>query len=358
MKKTIVLSILYLAIFNFSISLQASETKSLEQSSNEILLSKLTATAEEQDQQNFSGAIAISKDGKEVFLSASGMSNRELKIDNTPDTRFSLASTAKLFTAIALMQLVEAGEIELDAPVGRYIPSYRNEVIRNQATVRHLLKMQSGLGDIFDYGADFSTFRSHSDYVELFEETPPTFTPGTDGAYSNAGYILLGRIIEIVSGEDFYSYVDRNIFEAANMTSTSYSYQPDNSNFTAIPYRVSGIDGIAESLSEFKSGELIPDLESLRTRGTSAGGAYSTVKDFVKFDKALRNETLINNESIAVIIGKAFIEGERGAGIAGGAPGVSTRYKLMPNGYSVVVFGNLDFPIAYQVADEFVKHLE
>src|SRR5690606_13473274 len=118
---------------------------SLQQSN--AIPSELRETLERED---FSGAAAVAEDGELFFVSAHGLQDRERGIANTVDTRCALASTSKVITAIAVMQLVERGEVELDEPIGRFLPDYPNALVREQVTVRHLIQMRSGLGDIFD----------------------------------------------------------------------------------------------------------------------------------------------------------------------------------------------------------------
>ncbi|WP_159437098.1 serine hydrolase domain-containing protein [Parasphingorhabdus marina] len=301
--------------------------------------------------RNFSGAIAVALNGKLTFSTAHGYADREARRLNTVETRFGLASTGKLLTSIAVMQLVETGQLNLDEPVGKYMPDYVDVTIREQATIRHLMKMQSGLGDIFtdEYDLQKRDLKTHADYLRLFERQPPAFPPGSDRAYSNAGYILLGRIIELVSGEDYYSYVRNHIFVPAGMEASGFSRDEPHSEPQAIGYRVEGLDGIAESPDQLAGRDLIANTNMFADRGTAAGGGFSTVLDFVKLDKALRNNVLISSRSLEQIFGKGFVSRTRGAGIAGGAPGASTRYRLLPNGYSMVAFGNLDLPSAPEI---------
>ncbi|MGE6697243.1 serine hydrolase domain-containing protein [Hyphomonas sp. NPDC076900] len=300
---------------------------SLQQSN--AIFSELRETLERED---FSGVAAIAEDGELFFVSAHGLQDRERGIPNTVDTRFALASTAKVITAIAVMQLVERGEVELDEPIGRFLPDYPNTLVRERVTVRHLIHMRSGLGDIFDLEHDPSTnpLANHADYVRLFESEPLAFVPGEDFAYSNAGYILLGRIIEIASGQDFYAYVADNIFQPAGMRETGYDDEGRPGPRMAVGYRAEGFDGIPERVEEIEGRSLVPSASPLGGRGTAAGGGYSTVNDFAKLDQALRTNSLISEQSFSVIFGDGFVRGERNAGIAGGAPGLSLAKPTHP----------------------------
>ncbi|RUO35087.1 serine hydrolase domain-containing protein [Aliidiomarina soli] len=312
------------------------------------------------DNSDFSGVAAIAENGELLFVSAHGMQDRAQGIPNTVDTRFALASTSKVITAIAIMQLVEQGEVALDEPIGRFFPDYPNRLVREQVTVRHLLKMRSGLGDIFDLDHDPNTnpLTNHADYVRLFEHEPLAFTPGDDFAYSNAGYILLGRIIELASDQDFYTYVADNIFQPAGMMQTGYDDEMRLGPRMAVGYRAEGFDGIPERVEEIEGRSLVPNINPLTPRGTAAGGGYSTVGDFAKLDLALRTNSLISEDSFSTIFGKGFALGERNAGIAGGAPGTSTRFLMRPDGRAIIVFGNKDLPSAPTIANVIAEQLE
>ncbi|HIA53855.1 MAG TPA: class A beta-lactamase-related serine hydrolase [Candidatus Melainabacteria bacterium] len=309
---------------------------------------------------DFSGVTAVAENGELLFVSAYGMQNRERGIPNAVDTRFALASTSKIITAVAIMQLVERGQVALDEPVRRFFPNYPNRTVQDLVTIRHLLKMQSGLGDIFDLDYDSSTnpLANHTDYIRLFEREPLAFIPGEDFAYSNAGYILLGRIIELASGQDFYTYVTDNIFQPAGMMHTGYVDEATPGSKIALGYRAKGFDGIPERIEEIAGLSLVPNTNSISMRGTSAGGGYSTVEDFAKLDRALRTNTLISENSFSTIFGEGFARGERNAGIAGGAPGTSTRFLMRPDGRSIIVFGNKDLPSALTIASVIAEQLD
>lgn len=309
---------------------------------------------------DFSGVAAVAEKGELLFASAHGMQEREREIPNAVDTRFALASTSKIITAVAVMQLVERGQVALDEPIGRFFPDYPNRTVRDQVTARHLLKMRSGLGDIFDldYDSNANPLANHADYIRLFEREPLAFVPGEDFAYSNAGYILLGRIIELASGQDFYTYVADNVFRPAGMTHTGYDDEATLGPKMAVGYRAEGFDGIPERNEDIAGLSLITNTNALSTRGTSAGGGYSTVEDFAKLDRALRTNTLVSQKSFSTIFGEGFARGERNAGIAGGAPGTSTRFLMRPDGRTIIVFGNKDLPSAPTIASVIAEQLD
>lgn len=162
----------------------------------------------------FSGAILIAKNGKVLLQKAGGRADREKGIPVSLDTQFRIASMNKMFTAVAILQLVEAGKLSLDDTIGKHLTDYPNSDVANKVTIRHLLTHTSGLGDPF--GPDFEpavlTFKSHTDFVKHFGARPARQAPGVTWSYSSLGYILLGVLIEKMSGQSYYDYVEKFVF--------------------------------------------------------------------------------------------------------------------------------------------------
>jgi len=232
----------------------------------------------------FSGAALVAKDGNPIFSEAYGLADREKKIPNTLDTKFRLGSMNKMFTATAVLQLVQAGKIQLDAPLGKYLPDYLNADIRNKVTIHQLLTHTGGTGDFFgpEYDAHRLEIRTLADYVKLFGSRGPGFEPGSRFEYSNYGFILLGRIVEVVSGQDYYDYVEKHIFLPAGMTST-------NSTPEEIAVANRSIGYMKRGGADWQS-----NTSTLPYRGSSAGGGYSTVGDMLRFAQALTSFKLLN----------------------------------------------------------------
>ena len=184
----------------------------------------------------------------------------------------------KMITAVAILQLVEAGKIELTAPVGDYLTDYPNPDVATTVTIHHLLTHTGGTGDIFGptFDAHRDELRTHHDYVELYGSRGPEFDPGTRWAYSNYGFVLLGAIIEAVTGQTYYDYVDDHIYQPAGMTATGSLPETE-----AVPDRSIGYT------TPTPGGEWNPNTDTLPYRGTAAGGGYSTVEDLTRFAEAL-----------------------------------------------------------------------
>jgi CubicO group peptidase (beta-lactamase class C family) len=312
----------------------------------------------------FAGTALVAKisngTSKILFSGAYGQANRESKVANTLDTRFRIGSMNKMFTAVSILQLVQAGKIKLTDPVGKYIKDYPNQDVANKVTIHHLLTHQGGTGDIFgpQYAERRTQLRTLNDYVALYGNRAPAFEPGSRWAYSNYGMLLLGVVIERVSGQSYYDYVDENIYKRAGMTRSGSEPEGEVVRDRSIGYM----------RAQSGAGEWTPNTNTLPWRGTSAGGGYSTVGDLLKFATALMSHKLLNAENTALLItGKADTGGGRmyaygfedvrskdgvgSVGHGGGAPGMNGDLRIYPkSGYVVAVLSNLDPPAAGQVS--------
>src|SRR5215213_2543590 len=148
--------------------------------------------------EQFSGAVLVTRDGQTVFEGAYGLANRELNLPNTLLTQFRVGSMNKMLTAVAAMQLVQAGTLRLEETLGTYIPDYPNKDMAAKVTIHHLLTHTGGTGDIFGpaFNANRLALRTPGDYLELYGTRNLQFQPGAQFSYSNYGFMLLGAIIE------------------------------------------------------------------------------------------------------------------------------------------------------------------
>jgi CubicO group peptidase (beta-lactamase class C family) len=282
----------------------------------------------------FSGVAMLAKGGVPVFQRAYGMANRERSIPNNLETAFNVGSINKAFTQIAILQLNAAGKLNLDSTLAAYWPDYPNKAVASKITIRQLLRHTSGIGgNIFDSpaGGTRHDVRSLKDYLALFVNEPPQFEPGARNAYSNAGYVVLGLLIERLSGQDYYTYVREHILEPAGMTRTGSFFVDSLPPNTAIGYTTGREDAPPGA-------PLHPNTQELPGRGSSAGGGYSTAQDLLKFLKALREHRIPNGLPA-------------GIGIAGGSGGINGVVEGdLPGGYDLVVLTNLDPPAAERVS--------
>ena len=171
------------------------------------------------DKGRFSGAVLVAKDGKPVFERAYGFADRANKVPNTPSTRFNLGSINKAFTKIAVLQLAAQGKLALTDTIGRLLPDYPNEQSR-KATVSQLMDHMAGISDFFGPAFDATPknqFRSNADYYAFVSKLPPLFEPGAKRQYCNGCYIVLGAIVEKVSGVKYEDYVREHVYAPAGM---------------------------------------------------------------------------------------------------------------------------------------------
>lgn len=304
----------------------------------------------------FSGAVLIAKAGKPIFTGAYGLADREAKTPVTADTQFRYGSMGKMFTAVAIFQLAQAGKLDLTAPIGRYLPGYPNAEIATKVTVENLLTHTGGTGDIFgpQFDAHRLELRDPKDYVALYGARPPLSAPGAKVAYSNYGFILLGRIVETASGMTYDDYVQRRIYAPAGMTATGAL--PET---VRLPRRATGYMRA--------KGQLVSAADTQPYRGTPAGGGYSTVGDMLRFANALTDGRLLDASHLKALttggmtgpdgalarydFGGMSAEGLRFIGHAGGAPGMNGELRAFPDqGYTVVVLSNRDPPAATVLA--------
>lgn len=280
-------------------------------------------------EDEFSGVVLVAKDGNPVFHKAYGLADKGKNVPNQPDTKFNLGSINKIFTRIAISQLIEQGKLSPDETLGKLLPDYPNKEAREKITVHHLLNMTSGIGDFFTERYDAAPkekIQSLKDYLPFFADKPLEFEPGTSNRYSNGGYLLLGLIIEKVSGMDYYAYVKKNVFGPAGMSNTD-SYSVDQ-----------GVPNLARGYTKHGTAgkDRVLNAESLPGRGSSAGGGYSTAGDILKFAVSLKSGEL------RIDAGSKQFEG---IGIAGGAPGISAVLEINPE-YTIIVMSNYDPPTA------------
>ena len=294
---------------------------------------------------SFSGVVLIARNGAPVVRVAHGMADRAGGDRITPETKFNLGSIDKLITRIAIWQLVASGALALDTPVGRYLPDYPNAAVRERVTARQLIAMSSGVGNFHnaEYLRRHEEIRTVDDYLSLFAGDALQFEPGSSTSYSNGGYIILGKLIERLSGTSYYDYVLERITGPLGMTSTRH-YLIDE----RVPNRAVG----------YTTADRTPNDPSLAGRGSPAGGGYSTVDDFLKLDAALRSGRLVPASFADSLLTPGFRRGE-GAGLqyGGGGPGTNTHYAAFPDGWTLIIFANLDPPAATTVAQEIARRL-
>jgi CubicO group peptidase (beta-lactamase class C family) len=297
----------------------------------------------------FSGAVLLAKDGVPVYKAAFGMANKDFGVANKIDTKFNLGSMNKMFTAVAIAQLVEKNKLSFEDPLSKFIPDFPDKESAEKIKIKHLLTHTAGLGGYFSAKWDKTSraeFRTVDDMMKMVKEDEKLlFEPGSKWQYSNTGMLVLGKVIEIVSGQSYYDYVRENIYKPAGMTNTDcYELDKVNQNL-AIGYFKNYTDsGITFSNNIFKH----------VMRGGPQGGGYSTVEDLLKFERALLSNKLVGAEYVKILTtakpemkspdyGYGFqINSEnKSFGHSGGFSGISSNLEIFSEkGWTAIVMSN------------------
>ncbi len=306
---------------------------------------------------HFNGAVLVSDSGKIIYKKAYGYANMEWKIPNTTQTRFKLASLGKQFTALLILQLVEEGKIKLDGKICDYLPEYPKKT-GNIITIHQLLTHTSGIPNyhvIPDFDSIVSPANvSRENFIALFKSRDLLFPPGTQFAYSNLGYFLLGYIAERVTHKSFDVLIQEKIFIPAGMTNSNCESQK------AI---------VGERAYGYKNAYVNYEPEKYRSPSTvfGAGHIMSTVEDFFKYDHALRNHTLLSEKYMDLIftpykenygygwfLTEYSIPPQDTSTLAyhdGGTSGfVTVAYRFIEKNNLVVVFSNVSPCNVYEIA--------
>lgn len=238
---------------------------------------------------DFSGTILVAHQDKIIAQKAAGLASIEFNAPNNLDTKFNIASITKTITAVATLQLYEKGLVKLDKPIGTYLPNYPNQIVRDSVTIHQLLTHTSGLkpfyGDKY-LEADKLKFKKVADFLPLFVNDTLLSKPGTTYYYSGSGFVVLGLIIEQVTGQNYYDYVEENIFKIANMNN-SLAIETDS----IVVNKASGYT------SFWGDNDYYTRNDYYTSKASPAGSHYSTVSDLFNFSKALRNHTLLQEKT-------------------------------------------------------------
>jgi D-alanyl-D-alanine carboxypeptidase len=305
----------------------------------------------EASQGRFSGAVLVTKGNTILFHEAYGNRTVAPARATTPQTRFCIGSMGKMFTAVAVLQLIQGGRLRLDDTIAALLPNYPDTLLAREVTVAHLLTHSGGSGDFFgaEYEAHQSELRTPSDFIRLFGNREPAFPPGSRWGYSNFGFILLGAIVEQISHMPWNDYLDSHVFRPAGMTSTSPLASEGNTAEPCTGATQSGLKPLPFYV------------------GLPAGGGYSTLADLNLFGSALREKRLLDaahfdllttariaaaNAQWSLGLRVASRNGASWYGHGGSAPGINGEFAAYPaSGYQTIVLSNRGHPHAANVAD-------
>ena len=303
-------------------------------------------------QDRFSGSVLIAKGNTILFEETYGEANKKIGTKNNVNTSFSIASTTKTFTAVAIAKLAEQGELKFTDPISKLIPEYPKD-IANQVTIHHLLTHTSGieLDDYKPFNLDIKKAKSMDDLLRaqithidsLNEGRRTSFKVLNEFDYSNENFALLGVIIERASGMTYAKYIEKNIFEPLNMKNSfadilkltnrqnkaiGYTYKNENSEF---------ISGLRRENDKMGGGLVNP-----------AGGIYSTTRDLYNYFKAINNQTLVTKQTQEKLhakytedYGYGFYLSDDSIGHGGVYPGVGSSFTYYPKtDHYVVILSN------------------
>jgi len=352
-------------------------------------------------------AMAVEKDGEVILARGYGLAEVELNVPVTVETVFRIGSISKQFAAVAILQLVEQGLVNLDDPITKFIPDYPTQ--GHEVTVHHLLTHTSGIVSYTGMGEIFwSKSRldlSHEEMIDVFGDEPFEFAPGEKWNYNNSGFYLLGVIVEKVqpkivasrgplrssdvgtaalgpagvesmygapstfprtaaarraAEESFAEYLQTHIFKPIGMTASSYCDQT-----AIVPHRAEGY--------ERENGQLVNDAPLSMNIPGAAGALCSTVLDMLRWQRALDNNTLINAESRAMMLKEATLndgsatgysyglfvgdfEGHRKVSHGGGINGFNTQHATYPDDNLVVtIFANTNGAAPGQLEEQLTR---
>jgi CubicO group peptidase (beta-lactamase class C family) len=298
--------------------------------------------------EDFSGVILVAQNDSITQKRAYGLANIEYNVENEIDTKFNIASITKMITAVATLQLFEKGKIDLKTSIGEYLPDYPNKLVRESVTAHQLLTHTSGHNNNLDFWKNNNLdYQNVTDFAKLFENDTLLSKPGTKYDYSASGFVILGLLIEKVSGQSYYEYVKQNIFSPAGMENTT-ELEIDS----IVSNKASGYT------SSFGQSNTLKRNDYYLSKTSPAGFHYSTAEDLFKFSKALRNGTLLK-ETTTELMFEPKVKGYNthlGYGIdidqrynqiiqghSGGWYGIHCELMdFMDDNYTVVILSNID----------------
>lgn len=235
------------------------------------------------------GAFLVSQSGKPIYKKAFGLANLELDVKMTTDHVFQIGSMTKQFTAIAILILEEQGKLSVNDLVSKFIPDYPNG---NNITVSHLLTHTSGIKDFTKMKTIFEIAQKQmtpKEMVDFFKYEPVDFSPGEKFQYSNSGYVMLGYLIELTSGETYEEFIQKNIFDKAGMKNSYYASDRKVIKNRAYGYHQKSYGFVNKTVISFS----VP---------FSSGSLMSTLTDMLKWQNALNQNILLRPENLT----KAF----------------------------------------------------
>ncbi|WP_273273322.1 serine hydrolase domain-containing protein [Maribacter polysiphoniae] len=230
------------------------------------------------------GVFLIAKDGNPLYRKAFGKANLELNVPMKPNNVFQIGSMTKQFTAVAIMMLEEQGKLNVSDAISKYIPDYPNG---SNISIHHLLTHTSGIKDFTKMKSIMTIAKKDltpKELVDFFKDEPVDFEPGEQFSYNNSGYVVLGYIIELVSGSTYEDFIETNIFKKLGMADSRYA-----SDRSIVKHRAYGYHNRGEYTNKMYVSLSIP---------YASGSLMSTVDDMLKWQEAITNNVLVSKGTI------------------------------------------------------------
>lgn len=288
MRRKLFYIILSCVIFVFSINFIHAKTNNEISEEIDQLLDKYYSM------NKFMGSVLVARDGEVIFSKGYGYADIAHNIYNTPETVFRLGSLTKQFTSVAILQLYERGLLDVKDPVSRYIPDYPNG---ERITIHNLLNHTSGIPSFTDF-EEYDDINKNDmeidEIIELFSNKDLEFEPGEMFKYSNSGYLLLTKIVEVVSGQTYEEYLYKNIFIPLNMDNSGL-----DDYFTIVPNRAEGYI--------FWDGDYQYDEYVSMSIPLGAGGLYSSVEDLYRWDRALYENEILSENAVDLMFSRSIL---------------------------------------------------
>jgi D-alanyl-D-alanine carboxypeptidase len=313
-------------------------------------------------EESFAGVVLAARANTPVFFKAYGLADRERNLPIRDDTLFNIGSINKMFTGVAILRLAQDGRLGLDDKIGKYLKGFPAE-IAERVTIRQLLQHRGGMGDYLNhpkFREDPKRFKVVDDYLDIARTTPLSFEPGASEAYSNTGFVVLGAIIEAVTGRSYYDVIEEFVYRPAGMKNSGSFERTGGPQNMAVGYTGRARGAAADNRA---GPRLEPVTDRLSARGTPAGGGYSTAQDLRSFLNALLDGKLLDQRHTRLALNRyAEPKGsEEGGtiGFGGGADGINaavyidTRTRDM-----VIVLANRDEPTAERIGGAVFRNLK
>jgi CubicO group peptidase (beta-lactamase class C family) len=302
------------------------------------------------DSKKFMGSILVARNDQILLDKGYGYANLEWQVPNSPDTKFRLGSITKQFTAACVLLLEERGKLKTDDPVKKYLPDA--PAAWDHITIYNLLTHTSGIPnftDFPDYHASESTLATPEQLVARFRDKPLQFQPGEDWHYSNSNYVLLGYLIEKITGQRYQDFVEENLLKPLGMQNSGY-----DSNTAIIPHRAAGY-------SPGPNGPVNAGYVDMSIP-FSAGALYSTTHDLLRWEQGLFAGKLLSVESFekmttpykrdyACGLTAYTVNGHKVIAHGGGINGFSTMLAYYPDDkLTVIALGNIESGASAEIA--------